>query len=136
MSDPEKHVGGCLCGAVRFELVGAFHTFMLCHCSRCRKTSGTAHASNLFGSQMALRWISGESELSSYNHPGTRFGRVFCRICSSQLPRERSGLVMVPAGCLETPVSVRPSGHIFCASRAQWDVALDDAPHWDALPEA
>lgn len=135
MSQPDVHAGGCLCGAVRFELSGTFRTFMLCHCSRCRKTSGTAHAANLFGTDMALRWTSGEDALRTYEHPGTRFARVFCNVCSSLLPRERDGLVMVPAGCLETPVEIRPAGRIFCGSRADWDVALDDVPRWDALPE-
>jgi hypothetical protein len=40
--------GSCLCGAVSFEVSGAFDSFFLCHCSRCRKDTGSAHAANLF----------------------------------------------------------------------------------------
>ena len=39
--------GGCLCGAVRFELDRAVGPFELCHCNRCRKTTGSAYAAGL-----------------------------------------------------------------------------------------
>jgi hypothetical protein len=76
--------GSCLCGEVRFELtrepVGAVH----CHCSRCRKTSGTAFASNLFFRYDALRYTQGEDHLRSYKPPeAERFTHVFCNRCGS-----------------------------------------------------
>ena len=42
-----KHLGSCLCGEVRFEVTGDFERFFLCHCGRCRKDTGSAHAANL-----------------------------------------------------------------------------------------
>ncbi|MFT6655758.1 MAG: hypothetical protein ACJAWI_002533, partial [Marinomonas primoryensis] len=57
------HTGSCLCGAVKFELKGEFKKFFLCHCSRCRKTSGSAHCASLFAPGAALRWLSGEEKL-------------------------------------------------------------------------
>ncbi len=44
------HKGSCLCGLVKYELTGAFQQFFLCHCTRCQKDTGTAHAANLLGS--------------------------------------------------------------------------------------
>jgi hypothetical protein len=51
----EHHSGSCLCGAVTFTVEGAFDRFYLCHCSHCRKDTGSAHAANLFASTAALK---------------------------------------------------------------------------------
>jgi len=53
-----KHLGSCLCGEVRFEIVGNFERFFLCHCGRCRKDTGSAHAANLFSSTAKVHWLS------------------------------------------------------------------------------
>src|SRR5262245_54108822 len=64
-----KHLGSCLCGDVRFEILGAFERFFLCHCGRCRKDTGSAHAANLFSSTAKVRWLSGQSAISTYQVP-------------------------------------------------------------------
>ena len=51
--------GSCLCGEVTFEIEGDFDNFYLCHCERCRKDTGSAHAANLFSSTAKLKWLSG-----------------------------------------------------------------------------
>ena len=51
--------GSCLCGAARYEATGEPRRFLHCHCSRCRKATGTGHASNLFLQPGSLRWLSG-----------------------------------------------------------------------------
>lgn len=43
-------------------------------------------------------------------------------------------LLVVPAGSLDGPVDIRPTAHICCASRAEWDAGLTDLPHMDGLP--
>ncbi len=125
-----KHSGSCLCGAVRFEVEGEFERFFLCHCERCRKGTGSAHAANLFSSTATLKWLSGEDQLSSFDLPGTRHGRAFCRTCGSPMPMLRKGgeLLRVPAGSLNTRVELRPTAHIFMASRANWDESLESVP--------
>ncbi|MCI3132528.1 GFA family protein [Phenylobacterium aquaticum] len=52
--------GSCLCGGIAFEISGPFEAFFLCHCSRCRKDTGSAHAANLFSSTAKLTWLSGQ----------------------------------------------------------------------------
>lgn len=129
------HSGGCLCGAVRFEIDGPFEQFFLCHCSRCRKGSGTAHASNLFSNSARLTWLSGEDQVRSFTVEGTRFTRSFCVNCGSFLPNvAANGRLKVPAGSLDTPVSLRPVAHIFAGSRADWDDHLEDVPSYDERP--
>ncbi|WP_299811858.1 GFA family protein [uncultured Roseibium sp.] len=130
------HSGSCLCGAVKFRINGAFEGFFLCHCSRCRQSSGSAHASNLFSPDGTIDWVSGRENVKVYRLPDTRFGKSFCSTCGCALPRESAsgtGLV-VPAGCLTTPVAMKPNAHIFTASRADWDHDLETVPSFDELP--
>ena len=130
----EKHKGSCLCGAVRFEIAGAFEHFFLCHCSRCRKGSGSAHGANLFATSAEITWLSGEEKVTSFALAGTRHARSFCATCGGALPSVQGKVLVVPAGSLDTPVVKRPGAHIKLASRADWDCALQDVPSFDDLP--
>ncbi len=131
-----KHSGSCLCGAVRFEIAGDFERFYLCHCEYCRKDTGSAHAANLFSSTASLEWLSGEDKVRVFNLPSTRHRNCFCSTCGSALPdlQMNGALLKVPAGSLDTEVRVRPDAHIFCASKASWDEALEKVPKVARLP--
>ena len=129
-------LGSCLCGTVRFELHGVFDSFFLCHCSRCRKGTGSAHAANLFAAQMTIDWTSGRDSVRSYRVPDTRHERSFCARCGSALPHAPSdGLLVVPAGSIDSAINIRPGAHICTQSRADWDVDLERVGHFDHLPE-
>jgi hypothetical protein len=134
MSD--VHRGSCLCGAVTFQITGAFDAFFLCHCSRCRKGSGSAHASNLFSTTATIAWLTGEEQVTSYSVPGTRHVRSFCATCGSALPwHEDNGAVLgVPAGSLDSEIAITPTAHIYMASRAGWEDGLEVAPRMDGVP--
>lgn len=122
--------GGCLCGAVRYTVNGEAQRFYHCHCSRCRKASGTGHASNLFV-QGTLTWNSGEELIRTFKLPeAARFANSFCEVCGSRMPRfiEKVGMVFIPAGSLDDEPDLRPQARIFLDSRAQW--SCDEA----ALP--
>jgi hypothetical protein len=130
------HTGSCLCGAVKFELDGEFKKFFLCHCSRCRKTSGTAHCANLFAPGAILNWLSGEDKLSFYRLENTNFARTFCSVCGSNMPTDAKSrcLVVVPAGCLDTDVDLTPQAHIFMDSKGNWDNTFNSLPTFDEMP--
>ncbi|MEJ8574710.1 GFA family protein [Microbaculum marinum] len=132
-----RYSGSCLCGAVSFEFDGEFERFFLCHCQRCRKGSGTAHAANLFLSPERFEWLAGADEVKAYRVPESRRVSCFCSICGSPVPtlNEEHGIVKVPAGCLDSPVPKRPDAHIFMASKADWDFDLADVPMLDELPD-
>lgn len=131
-----KHVGSCLCGIVKFEVHGDFDSFYLCHCKYCQKDTGSAHAANLFSQSAKLTWLAGADAVSSFTLPGTRHNKSFCRSCGSALPSALlAGLLVVPAGCLDTEVCVSPTAHIFTSSRAIWEGAIGDAPEFGGLPE-
>jgi hypothetical protein len=129
-------IGTCLCGTVRFEISGAFESFFLCHCSRCRKDTGSAHAANLFSSTAPITWLSGQDRIKTYRVPATRHEKSFCIECGSALPRVQlnAALLVVPAGSLDSAIGIHPTAHICCASRAQWDDGLKDVPEIDGLP--
>lgn len=127
LNEKKKYQGSCLCGQVAYEIEGSLDGFYLCHCSRCRKISGTAHAANIFSKGATLKWVSGEMNQKMYNLEGTRFVRNFCITCGSSLPyaSDADNTVMIPAGSLDTNIDIRPTAHIFYASRACWDNELE-----------
>lgn len=132
----KKHTGSCLCGEVRFNVLGNFEQFFLCHCGRCRKDTGSAHAANLFSSTATLHWLSGEARVKTYRVAGTLHERSFCSECGSALPgmQMNGALLVVPAGSLDSTIDIRPDAHILVASSAQWDRRLEDVPRVDGLP--
>ena len=80
--------GSCLCGSVAYELSGESTAFNHCHCERCRKATGTGHASNIILTVSSMRWTSGEDLLGRYEVPeAKRFATVFCQHCGSLMPR-------------------------------------------------
>lgn len=129
-----EHLGSCLCGAVRFKVEGAFEHFYLCHCSYCRKDTGSAHAANLFSSTADLAWLSGQEHVRAFNLPQTRHTKCFCLVCGSALPYSSATMLVVPAGSLDTQPAVIADANIFTASRAAWDHNLECAPSFETFP--
>jgi hypothetical protein len=126
-----KLQGSCLCGEVRFEVIPPFERFVHCHCSRCRKATGTAHASNAVVAAGALRWCQGEDLVSRYDLPDTRsFATAFCRRCGSPLPHlTRSGReAIIPAGSLDDDSGGFPERHLHWGSRAVWYAHGENLP--------
>jgi len=134
----EKSTGGsCLCGAVRFQFHGDPLVFQYCHCSRCRKITGSAHASNIIVRPEQLEWLDGEDLVGYYALPEVKdFASGFCKLCGSNLPwKNQSGrAVIIPAGSLDQDPHVRPKQNIYYADKADWYVDADSLPKHDQLP--
>ena len=129
--------GGCQCGAVTFEYEGVPGMMMNCHCSRCRKVKGAAHATNAFVPCDNLQWTSGEGNVTNYAHKGAKaFGNAFCKTCGSSVPRARAdgSVYNVPVGSLNQAPGVDAKGHIFIGSKAPWFEVTEDKPQWDEMP--
>lgn len=128
--------GQCLCGAVKFVISGEFESFFLCHCARCRKDSGSAHSANLFSSTARITWVSGEEYIRTFRLPGSRHVKSFCSNCGSALPvsQPEVGLLVAPAGSLDSRIDIRPNAHICCSSRANWDDDLASIEEIGGLP--
>ena len=129
--NPTTLKGSCLCGAVKYEVTGESKRFFHCHCSRCRKATGTGHASNLFVQPGVLKWLKGEEQIRAFKVPeATRFTNSFCATCGSRLPRQAkdSDIVMIPCGSLDDEAPIKPQARIFSGSRATWSCAGDGLP--------
>jgi hypothetical protein len=123
--------GSCLCGSVKFSVDLPFDRFAYCHCSRCRKATGTAHATNAMVKPAAFRWLQGEDLVGRYDLPTAKsFSNAFCRNCGGKLPHAtRSGRdVIIPVGSIDDRVDAVPEGHIHWLSRANWDVPDNKLP--------
>jgi hypothetical protein len=134
-----KHMrvsGSCLCGAVAYEVEEPFDHFLYCHCARCRKATGTAHAANAVVDPSAFRWTKGDTDIVRYDLPSARsFATAFCRHCGSPMPHlTRSGKRMiVPAGTFDGEPCAKPSVHAYWKSRADW---FTDDPNLRKADEA
>ena len=58
--------GKCLCGNVEYEIENNFNQFYICHCEQCRKITGSAYASNLFGDPLQFKIISGSKNIKRF----------------------------------------------------------------------
>lgn len=133
-----EYSGSCLCGAVAYSIIGDAKRFYHCHCSRCRKATGTGHASNVIVGFESVEWARGEDLVHSYKVPeAERFGTFFCKVCGSPLPRvsQERGIAVIPAGSLDMAPDIDPMARIFCDSRTAWSCAGDDVPNWPQYPE-
>ena len=133
----ESIAGSCLCGAVRFEVRPPWLAFQYCHCSRCRKTSGSAHAANLFVAPDQLAWTAGEEHVRCYELPTARFfNHGFCEVCGSSMPwLSRTGRAwIVPAGTLDQDPGEVPQRAIYWDSRAPWFVSTAELERHAELP--
>ena len=131
-----KYLGSCLCGEVTFEIEGDFEKFYLCHCERCRKDTGSAHAANLFTSTAKLRWLSGQEKAKTFNFRSEGHIKCFCTNCGSALRNiQMDGkLLVVPAGSIDSDIDIKPQGHIYYANKANWDNELEKVPKFEELP--
>ena len=124
--------GSCLCGGVRFEADLPADLFQYCHCSSCRKSSGSAHAANLMFPLTALRWTRGEDLIGRFTdeHANPGYGRWFCTTCGSPIPRlsRTRKFWVVPAGTLDSAPRIEPQRNIYWDDRASWFVNCEALP--------
>ena len=129
--------GSCLCGAVRFDFTKAVGPFELCHCTRCRKVTGSAFFSGLYVRIEDFRLVAGGELITIYEAPILRtppaYRVSFCSRCGSPVPNPSgtSGLFEIPAGLLDDDPGLKPDKHIFIEVKAPWFEITDDLPQYD-----
>ena len=127
--------GGCLCGALRFEVDGELGPVVLCHCSQCRKAQGGAFAVVAPVRAAQFRLLAGAERLKSYNSSGDKW-RSFCGDCGSPIHSRRAGqpgLLRLRVGTLDGVLTARPSAHIHVASKAAWWDITDTLPQHQGI---
>ena len=131
--------GSCLCGSVQYEISGEPQRFYHCHCSRCRKATGTGHASNMMIKPGSIKWTRGEELIRSYKVPeAQRFTNCFCSVCGGRLPRyvKETDMIVIPAGSLDSDPVIKPGARIFWDSRADWSCGGDGIAVHSEYPSA
>lgn len=126
--------GSCLCGDVELEVTGPIDSIIHCHCSKCRKNSGTAFATNGFIKRDDLKVISGAGLLTGFE---TSKGKVrhFCSRCASPVYSSNDAdpeRLRLRLGILDSPIKERPVSHNFVSSKANWEDLDADLPRYDA----
>ena len=125
--------GGCFCGAVRYRVADEFRYAANCHCSNCRRTTGSA-----FKPFAGIEWeklavTEGKDKLLLYGDALAH--DAHCGVCGSLLySRVRDGAYAhVAMGTLADDPGIRPSRHIFVGSKAPWFTITDDLPQFQEL---
>jgi hypothetical protein len=129
--------GSCLCGGVKFEVARIVGPFELCHCTRCRKASGSAFVAGLGIMRKDLRIVHGLDLIRTYEAPIRQapppYRTCFCGRCGSPLPDtvSSSSWLEIPAGLLDDDPGLRPDKHIYVDVKSTWFVIADDLPQFD-----
>ena len=126
-------VGQCLCRAVAFQVADEFLYAMNCHCSNCRRATGSAFKPMAGIEAHKLGLQRGADQLMTYGEDNAH--DAHCQRCGSLLYSVvRDGqYVHVPLGVLEGDPRIRPTHHIFVGSKAPWFEITDDLPQYDEL---
>jgi hypothetical protein len=120
--------GSCLCGGVRFEVTPPFTRANYCHCSRCRKHSGSNALAQGRVPREGFRLLQGEDLISVYRPDGGA-AKAFCSVCGSSLfggTWPDGPEVSVRLGSLDGDPGIRPLYRSFVGSKAIWDELADD----------
>lgn len=125
--------GSCLCGGVQVQLNGPIASVIHCHCSRCRKASGTAYATNGFVARSDLQISAGAELLTAFESaPGKH--RHFCKVCGSPVYSSNQAdptRLRIRLGLLDSAISERPQSHNFVSSKANWEDLDAKLPRYD-----
>jgi hypothetical protein len=126
--------GSCLCGAVRYAVADEFVYALVCHCSQCRRATGSAFKP--FGGIPKEKLTLEAGEDTVLRHGGETAHDVHCGRCGSLLYTwfRDSPYLHVTYGTLVDEPSRKPSGHIYVGSKADWDVIKDGLPQFHELP--
>lgn len=127
--------GSCLCGAISVELKGPIESIIHCHCSLCRKNSGTAYATNGFINAEDFTVLDPQNKLTYFEFKKGKL-RHFCAVCASPIyssNTENPTKLRIRLGILDSDIEERPISHNFVSSRANWDNLDADLPRFDSF---
>ena len=131
------HRGACLCGQIRYEVVGQPVMISHCHCKDCQRGSGAGHSTGAMYAEHQFR-ISGRlGEFQLVSEAGNKVTRVFCPSCGSPIYGKNSGMpgyLNVTLGTLDDSSSFAPQVTIFARNRKPWDLVAIGLPMFEAQP--
>ena len=129
--------GGCLCGAVRYEIHGAPMVAGHCHCGDCRKTSGAAHGTFAAYPENAVKITGKLTHFKVKADSGMMADRGFCPVCGSWIsgsPESVPGAVAITIATFDNPEAVTPQMRFYDKRRISWDVIDPALPAFADMP--
>ncbi len=120
--------GECNCGAVAFEVTETVTDIFVCHCSICRRSTGSGGIEVVLVPQASFRWLRGEEMIATWQKPEGAWQTWFCRTCGGRVPGTNDEAYMfVPASSISHGGEMlRVAHHLFVDSKAPWHVIGDD----------
>lgn len=134
---PNTYAGGCLCGAVRYQISGTPVVVARCHCEECQKVSGAGHTVGAMFAEEALHLTGGLGEFQYRSSAGNEVAKSFCPRCGSPMFGRNTGMkgyVTVPLGTMDDSSSLRSDVAIFTRNRKPWDRLDSDIPCFEDQP--
>lgn len=138
MNTKKNLSGGCMCGAVRYEVSGEPFAVTHCHCLSCRKHNG-GPVVTLAGFTKDQVEFSGHKRGVYESSPGV--GRAFCSQCGTPLTWEGDGgeefgdLIEIHLCTFDEPEALVPNGHAFYPERLSWFDIADDLPRFEGFAD-
>ena len=137
----KKHSGGCMCGAIRYELQTEDTWNVYCHCESCRKHTGAPVTALVTVAAGQVEWTKGERAL--YESTQGRY-RAFCRDCGTSLTWEAEfadtkhpsksintgSFMAIHVSTLDHPQEFIPVEHTFLEDALPWFEIKDDLPRY------
>ena len=123
--------GECFCGAVRYTVSDSFEYALNCHCSNCRRATGSAFKPFAGIVRDKLSITAGDDNVMIHGDTNASHD-VHCARCGSLLYSivRNGAYAHVAMGTLVDAPSIRPAAHIFVGSKAPWFAITDDLPQY------
>jgi hypothetical protein len=115
--------GECNCGAVKFEIDAELSGIYMCHCSICRRFTGSSGIAVVVVPNEQFRWVQGRDLVTTWKKPGAEWEAWFCSVCGSATPGENDPrTTFVPAGSIsQGGEALKVVHHVWVGSKAAWD---------------
>lgn len=126
--------GGCLCGAVRYEISSEPVTMRVCWCKDCQRLAAGNGSANLLFKRSTVKITGAPAIFSKAAESGNIIDRKFCDTCGTQLFGEtaaRPEFIVVRAGTLDDNNIFKPVANIWTSSAPTWACMNDNVPKFE-----
>ena len=115
--------GACNCGAISFKIDADLSEVVICHCSICRRATGSNGIAVVLVEAEQFEWTEGEELVTSWKKPDSDWEMWFCKRCGSPVPGTNDETrIFVPAGLIcDGGGDLEVAHHIWVNSKATWD---------------